>query len=129
MADESQQHGKLHETSPAVGAAELAGCEADWAVGANWAGPHFRAPELRSANAGSEAVPFAVSMLLLDAAAAGAVLMSAPNSPPFCVPARQMLIAMFHCGVLPCSDVHTVLAGLQSMQELPTKCTVGKDRQ
>lgn len=24
---------------------------------------------------------------------------------------------------------HTVLAGLQSMQELPTKCTVGKDRQ
>ena len=75
--------------SPLAGAAELAGCEAAWAAGANWAGPHFRAPELRSASAGSEGVPCTAGAPLLDAAAAGATLTSAPSSPPFCVPARH----------------------------------------
>lgn len=56
-------------------AATTAGC--DW--GANWAGPHLRAPELRSANCGSD-----------DAAApvdeAGAALPLSTSSPPSCGP-------------------------------------------
>ncbi len=79
------------EASPELGAAELAGCEAGWAAGANWAGPHFRAPDPRNASAGSEGVPFAAGAMPLEAVAAGAVLKSAPSSPPFCVPACFMV--------------------------------------
>ena len=41
--------------SPGCAAGAAAGCEAAGAAaGENWAGPHFRAPEVRSASAGSE---------------------------------------------------------------------------
>ena len=100
------------EASPVVGAAELAGCEAGWADGANWAGPHFRAPELRSASAGSEGVPFVAGMLLLDAAADGATPTSAPSSPLLCVPAPQILVKRTHPACSLCSRIAPALAGL-----------------
>ncbi len=59
--------------------AAVAATEAGCGWGANWAGPHLRAPELRSASCGSE-----------DAAAAadeaGAALPLSSSRPPSCGP-------------------------------------------
>ena len=77
---------------PTDGAAELAGCEGGAAAGANWAGPHFRLPELRSASAGSEGTSLAAAALLRAAVAPCPLPGMVPRSPPFSVPEQQIRI-------------------------------------
>ena len=78
--------------TPTDGAAELAGCGGGMAAGANWAGPHFRLPELRSASAGSEGASLAAAALLRAAVAPCPLPGMVPRSPPFSVPEQQMRI-------------------------------------